>query len=197
MDQTVWWASGSFWRKAAIWVTGASLLALIFLSMDSVMKISAGSERVPAFTVINQRVDYVLNEQRHVQQPKIGGEQPLFGRKLDAEQAEALVRQGKLTVQAKNCMDCHTLLGNGAYYAPDLTKAWLDPSWGTADDREKAMLDFLLDPVENARNQMGRRMPNLHLTEDEAKSVAGFLKWMAAIDTNGFPYNFTPMKQEN
>jgi nitric oxide reductase subunit C len=59
------------------------------------------------------------------------------------------------------------------------------------------MLDFLLDPVENARNQMGRRMPNLHLTEDEAKSVTGFLKWMAAIDTNGFPYNFTPMKQEN
>ncbi len=27
-------------------------------------------------------------------------------------------------------MNCHTLLGNGAYYAPDLTKAWLDPAWG-------------------------------------------------------------------
>ena len=33
----------------------------------------------------------------------------------------------ELTMQAKNCMGCHTLLGNGAYYAPDLTKAWLDP----------------------------------------------------------------------
>jgi nitric oxide reductase subunit C len=197
MDQTAWWASGSFWRKAAIWVTGASLVALMFLSVDSLMKISPGSERVPAFTVVNQRIDYVLNEERHVQQPKIGAEQPLFGRKLDAEQAEALVRQGKLTVQAKNCMDCHTLLGNGAYYAPDLTKAWLDPSWGTAAEREKAMMDFLLDPTDNARNTLGRRMPNLHLTEDEAKSVTGFLKWMAAIDTNGFPYNFTAMKQEN
>ncbi|TAK86488.1 MAG: cytochrome c [Betaproteobacteria bacterium] len=197
MDQTAWWASGSFWRKTAIWVTGASLVALIFLSIDSLVKISAGSQRVPAYTVVNQRVDYVLNEERHVQQPKIGAEQPLFGRKLDAEQAEALVRHGKLTVQAKNCMDCHTLLGNGAYYAPDLTKAWLDPAWGSAAEREKAMVEFLLDPTDNARNTLGRRMPNLHLTEDEAKSVTGFLKWMAAIDTNGFPYNFTPMKQEN
>jgi nitric oxide reductase subunit C len=197
MDQTGWWASGSFWRKAAIWVTGASLVALLFLSVDSLVKISAGSERVPAYTAINHRIDYVLNEERHVQQPRLGAEQPLFGRKLDAEQAEALVRQGKLTVQAKNCMDCHTLLGNGAYYAPDLTKAWLDPMWGAASEREQEMLAFLLDPTEKLHNVLGRRMPNLHLTQDEAKAVTGFLKWMAAIDTNGFPYNFTPIKQEN
>lgn len=197
MDQTAWWASSSFWRKAAVWVTGASMVALVFLSFDSLVKISAGSERVPAYTVINQRIDYVFNEERFVQQPKIGAEEPLFGQKLDAERAEALVRQGKLTVQAKNCMDCHTLLGNGAYFAPDLTKAWLDPAWGDAQAREKEMVAFLLDPTDSARNTLGRRMPNLHLTQDEAKAVTGFLKWMSAIDTNGFPYNFTPMKQEN
>jgi nitric oxide reductase subunit C len=180
MDQTIWWASATFWRKAAVWVTGASLVALAFLSLDSLRKISAGGERVPAYTVVNHRIDYVLNEERHVQQPRIGAEQPLFGRKLDAGEAEALVRRGKLTVQAKNCMDCHTLLGNGAYYAPDLTKAWLDPAWGSAKEREKAMLEFLLDPSDSARNTLGRRMPNLQLTEDEAKSVTGFLKWMAA-----------------
>ena len=33
-------------------------------------------------------------------------------------------------------------------------------------------------------------MPNLHITEDEAKGVVAFLKWMSSIDTNGFPYNF-------
>src|SRR3970040_634466 len=146
MDQPAWWASRSYWRKAAIWVTGASLVALVFLSMDSLVKISAGSQRVPAYSVINQRIDYVFNEERRVQQPQIGPEQPLFGQKLGAEQAEALVRQGKLTVQAKNCMNCHTLLGNGAYFAPDLTKAWLDPMWGTASEREQQMVDFMLDP---------------------------------------------------
>ena len=197
MDQTAWWASGSFWRKAAIWVTGVSMVALVFLSLDSLVKISAGSQRVPAYTVVNHRIDYVFNEERRVQQPQIGPEQPLFGRKLDAEQAEALVRQGKLTVQAKNCMDCHTLLGNGAYFAPDLTKAWLDPLWGAANEREQQMVDFMLDPTDKPHNVLGRRMPNLHLTRDEAQAVTGFLKWMSAIDTNGFPYNFTSMKQEN
>jgi len=197
MDQPAWWASPSYWRKAAIWVTGVSLVALVFLSMDSLVKISVGSERVPAYSVINHRIDYVFNEERHVQQPQIGPEQPLFGKKLTAEQAEALVRQGKLTVQAKNCMDCHTLLGNGAYFAPDLTKAWLDPMWGAPEAREQQMVDFLLDPSDKLHNVLGRRMPNLHLTQDEARAVTGFLKWMASIDTNGFPYNFTPMKQEN
>lgn len=197
MDQAAWWASGSFWRKAAIWVTGVSMVALVFLSLDSLVKISAGSQRVPAYTVVNHRIDYVFNEERRVQQPQIGPEQPLFGRKLDAEQAEALVRQGKLTVQAKNCMNCHTLLGNGAYFAPDLTKAWLDPLWGAANEREQQMVDFMLDPTDKPHNVLGRCMPNLHLTRDEAQAVTGFLKWMSAIDTNGFPYNFTSMKQEN
>jgi nitric oxide reductase subunit C len=45
------------------------------------------------------------------------------------EEAMALLNLGKLASQTKNCMNCHTLLGNGAYYAPDLTKAWLDPMW--------------------------------------------------------------------
>ncbi|OGA25452.1 MAG: cytochrome C [Betaproteobacteria bacterium RIFCSPLOWO2_02_FULL_67_19] len=197
MDQPVWWSSGPFWRKTAVWVTGASLVALVFLSIDSLRQISVGSPRVPAYTVINQRIDYVFDEVRRVQQPRIGAQQPLFGQILNAQQAEALVRHGKLTVQAKNCMDCHTLLGNGAYFAPDLTKAWLDPYWETAAVREQQMVEFLLDPTDKLHNALGRRMPNLHLTQDEAKAVTGFLKWMSSIDTNGFPYNFTSIKQES
>lgn len=48
---------------------------------------------------------------------------------------------GKRVFQSFNCMGCHTLVGNGAYFAPDLTKlygqvgpAWLEaflPSAGT------------------------------------------------------------------
>ncbi|TAL75239.1 MAG: c-type cytochrome [Rhodanobacter sp.] len=38
---------------------------------------------------------------------------------------------GKRVFQAYNCMDCHTLVGNGAYLAPDLTKEYQDagPAW--------------------------------------------------------------------
>lgn len=38
---------------------------------------------------------------------------------------------GKRVFQAYNCMDCHTLVGNGAYFAPDLTKEYasVGPAW--------------------------------------------------------------------
>jgi len=196
MDIHPWWSSESFWRKTAVVVTGASFVVLIVLTMDSLSKMSVGSARVPAYAVINQRIDYVFNDARRVQEPRIGPAQPLFGEQLSEEAAEALVRHGKLTIQAKNCMDCHTLLGNGAYYAPDLTKAWLDPYWGSPETREEAMVQFLMDPSDKLFNALERRMPNLHLTRDESRAVVAFLKWMSAIDTNGFPYNFVPLKQE-
>ncbi len=192
-----WWASESFWKKMAIWITAASAVVLIFLTFDTVAKITAGSKRVPAYSVINHRIDYVFDEKRNHQVPVIGPEEPLFGRKLSEEEAAALVSKGKLTVQAKNCMNCHTLLGNGAYYAPDLTKAWLDPAWGSKEVREQLMVDFLIDPSDKLHNVLGRRMPKLGITEEEAHAVVAFLKWMSAIDTNGFPANFKPIEQSD
>lgn len=197
MSQAPWWASESFWRKTAIWVTAGSFVVLIFLTFDTMSQITAGTKRVPAYSVINQRIDYVFNKQRNFQVPVIGVEEPLFGKKLTEQEAEAMVSHGKLTTQAKNCMNCHTLLGNGAYYAPDLTKSWLDPMWGSPAVREQLMVEFLMNPQDRLHNVTGRRMPNLGITEDEARATVAFLKWMSSIDTNGFPYNFKPIKQEN
>ncbi len=41
---------------------------------------------------------------------------------------------GKRVFQAYNCMGCHTVVGNGAYFAPDLTKEYANagPAWITA-----------------------------------------------------------------
>jgi len=185
------WASENFWKKVAIWVTSGSFLLLIVLTLDSMAQVSAGSKRVPAYSVINQQVDYRFDKAANHYMPVIGGEQPLFGKKLTEAEAEALVDLGKKTTQAKNCMNCHTILGNGAYYAPDLTKAWLDPGWIDEANRETQMLAFLKDPPNHARTfGSGRRMPNLGITDAEAKGVVAFLKWMSTIDTNGFPHNF-------
>ena len=84
---------------------------------------------------------------------------------------------------------------NGAYYAPDLTKAWLDPAWeqiwipatGKAT-KEEAMAEFLMHP--DKYPTWRRQMPNLKITEEEARATVAYLKWIAAIDTNGFPYGF-------
>jgi nitric oxide reductase subunit C len=197
MSNTPRWASEDFWRKLAIWVTAGMFVVLIILTLDTTASIEAGSSRVPAYSVINHRIYYRFDQDRDKQIPVIGDEAPLFGKRLSDEDAEALVNKGKLTLQAKNCINCHTILGNGAYYAPDLTKAWLDPAWGAEVVREQLMIAFLLDPTSNARGfGTSRRMPKLGITEEEARGLVAFLKWTAAIDTNGFPRNFTPIAQE-
>ncbi len=192
------WASESFWKKMAVWVTAGSFLILVVLTFDTLKQTTAGSERVPAYSVINKKIDYQFDKKLRKFMPIIGGEELLFGQTFTEEQAEQLVTLGKKTTQSKNCMNCHTLLGNGAYYAPDLTKAWLDQGWLTVELREEQMLKFLLDPEKNARTfGTGRKMPNLGITEEEAKGIVAFLKWMSSIDTNGFPYNFTTIYAED
>ncbi|MGB6241277.1 MAG: c-type cytochrome [Castellaniella sp.] len=44
---------------------------------------------------------------------------------------EADAVQGKRVFQAYNCMGCHTIVGNGAYFGPDLTRIYADagPAW--------------------------------------------------------------------
>lgn len=196
MNDTPRWASETFWKKAAIWVTAGSFVVLIVLTFDSMAKTQAGGDRVPAYSVINQKIDYRYDEGKKRFQPVIKGEQPLFGKKLDEAAAEELVTLGKKTTQAKNCINCHTILGNGAYYAPDLTKAWLDPGWIDEANRENLMLSFLQNPGKNARAfNGGRKMPDLGITEPEARGIVAYLKWMSAIDTNGFPHNFVTLTQ--
>lgn len=197
MNSTPYWASESFWKKTAIWITAGAFLILIVLTFDSLSKTAAGSKRVPNYSVINKKIDYQFQENLHKSTPVIGDTELLFGQEYSEQEAEALVTLGKKTIQAKNCMNCHTLLGNGAYFAPDLTKSWLDKGWISTATREDMMMKFLMDPGKNARTYgSNRRMPNLNITEEEAKGVIAFLKWMSSIDTNGFPYNFKTINAE-
>ncbi len=197
------WTSIPFWRRSAAWVTGFASILLIWLTFDTLGQISMGTDadikagttkRVPAPTVINYHIDYQYSKKRGCEVPVIGPEEKFFGKTWSPEDAAKLLHLGKLTSQAKNCMDCHTLLGNGAYYAPDLTKAWLDPNWKAMGffgkpTKEEGIAYFLQHPSENSIHT--RRMPNLGITEEEAKGLVAFLKHMSSIDTNGFPRNFS------
>ena len=200
------WTSISFWRRSAAWVTGFATILLIWLTFDTIGQIRMGTDeelaqgikrRIPAPTVVNYKIDYKYDEKRGLEAPVIGPEkEPLFGKELSPEEAAKMLRHGKLTQQAKNCMDCHTLLGNGAYYAPDLTKAWLDPMWEKTmpamtgkKTKEEAMVEFLMHPEKYPTH--ARMMPNLKITEEEAKALVVFLKHMSSIDTNGYPRGFS------
>jgi nitric oxide reductase subunit C len=200
------WSSIPFWRRSAAWVTGFAVVLLIWLTFDTMGQISMGTDddlkngvtkRVPAPTVINYKISYEMNAKRGHEVPVIGEKEPFFGKEQSVDEAAALLHIGKLTSQSKNCMNCHTLLGNGAYYAPDLTKAWLDPAWSESgpmmamtgkSTREEAIAEFLVNPSKYPTH--ARMMPNLGITADEAKGLVAFLKHMSSIDTNGFPRNF-------
>jgi nitric oxide reductase subunit C len=204
------WGSNSFWQRSAAWVTGFASILLIWLTFNTGAQITMGSaddlangvtKRVPSASVINYHITYEMNDKRGHEAPVIGDKEPFFGKDWSEDEAASLLHLGKLTSQSKNCMNCHTLLGNGAYYAPDLTKAWLDPAW--SDDgaylgmtgkstREEAMAEFLQHPSQYPSH--ARMMPNLGITADEAQGLVAFLKHMSSIDTNGFPRNFGRMK---
>ncbi len=205
------WSDNRFWQRSATWVTGFASLLLIWLTFDTSSQIAMGNDedikngvtkRVPGPTVINYKVTYEFSAKRGHEVPVIGEKELFFGRSDYSEkEAGALLHLGKLGSQAKNCMDCHTLLGNGAYYAPDLTKAWLDPAWGPngalqamtgKNTKEEAMAEFLQHP--NLYPTHARMMPDLGITAEEAKGLVAFLKHMSSIDTNGFPRNFGHME---
>jgi nitric oxide reductase subunit C len=87
------------------------------------------------------------------------------------------VARGKAVFQRRNCNDCHTILGIGGYFAPDLTKV--------ADQRDAAWLTrFLADP---AAAKPGTTMPDQHLDPAQVADLVAFLDWVSHIDTNGWP----------
>lgn len=105
-------------------------------------------------------------------------------------QFPALTNEDKLTPQViagkdvwhkYNCTNCHTLLGEGAYYAPDLTKI--------AQQRGPDYLRaFLKDPSLFYDEQKVRRvMPRQDLSAQEIDDVIAFLDWISRIDTQGWP----------
>src|SRR5262249_54520315 len=188
----------AFWRAGAISTVVVMSIVLAMLTIDSLAVIETGGANVPAYTVINRHIDYKFDAKRGYDVPVIGESEPLFGRVLDESAAAALIDKGKLVIQSRACIDCHTFFGNGAYFAPDLTKAWLDPAWELwqaitgATTREEALVRFLMDP-EKYRTWT-RTMPNLGITREEAEATVAYLKWMAAVDTNGFPPGFGRMR---
>lgn len=185
----------AFWRAGAISATAVMLVILGFLTVNSLAAISVGGSHTPLYSVINQEIAYRYDPAKGHDMPVIGKEQLLFGKHYDEAQAKALITRGKFVIQSRACMDCHTFLGVGAYYAPDLTKSWLDPAWKSqwmpmtqSTTREAAMVKFLMNP--DKYPTWNREMPNLHISKEGAEAVVAYLKWMSAIDTNGFPANF-------
>lgn len=99
----------------------------------------------------------------------------------NAAAIDATVIAGKDVWHRRNCINCHTLLGEGAYYAPDLTQI-------TAHRGADYLRQFLKDPSRFYSEERDRRlMPSLDLSDQEISAVIAFLGWVSKIDTQGWP----------
>lgn len=104
-----------------------------------------------------------------------------FGELTHADKMSAQVVAGKDVWHHNNCINCHTLLGEGAYYAPDLTKI-------TQQRGEAYLSAFLKDPSKFYSEERHRRlMPDPELSDTEIDNVIAFLDWVSQIDNQGWP----------
>ena len=95
---------------------------------------------------------------------------------------------GKRVWEENSCINCHTLHGEGAYFAPELGNVMT--RWGVAENAEDAfqMLDGWIQ-AQPSGIPGRRQMPFFDLTEEETRGLAEFLRWADQTDLQGWPPN--------
>ena len=86
---------------------------------------------------------------------------------------------GKRAFEKYNCNDCHTILGFGAYYAPDLTRVVQRVG---ADG-----IRYRVKSPEVAFANSWRKMPNQKVSDQEIEDLVAFFDWVGEINNNDWP----------
>lgn len=98
------------------------------------------------------------------------------------------VIRGKHVWERNSCINCHTLLGEGAYFAPELGNVWV--RYGGRQHALGARMGLKAWMRSQPTRVEGRRqMPQFNLTEQELDDLIDFLEWTSRIDTLGWPPN--------
>ena len=98
----------------------------------------------------------------------------------NAHEITPAVIAGKQIWETRNCIGCHTLLGEGAYFAPELGNVY--PRRGP--EFIKAWMKAQPSKVPGRR-----QMPNFHLTDEQLDDLVAFLKYSSEIKTHNWPPN--------
>lgn len=92
----------------------------------------------------------------------------------------AQVALGKQVWERNDCIGCHTLLGEGAYFAPELGNVY--------QRRGPAFIKAWIK-AQPTRVPGRRQMPQFHLTDQELDALVAFLKWTSEVNTAKWPPN--------
>ena len=107
---------------------------------------------------------------------------------VDETQLTPSVAEGKHIWERNACIDCHTILGEGAYFAPELGNVWKryggDKDPAGARESLKAWMQAQPSGIEGRR-----QMPQFNLSEQQLDDLVEFLKWSNGINTENWPPN--------
>ncbi len=96
------------------------------------------------------------------------------------ENLTAQVAFGKRVWEDNDCVGCHTILGEGAYFAPELGNVY--------QRRGPAFIKAWIKAMPT--HAPGRRqMPQFNLSDEELDALVAFLKWTSEVNTGGWPPN--------
>lgn len=93
------------------------------------------------------------------------------------------VAHGKRLWEINNCVGCHTLLGEGAYFAPELGNVY--KRFGNSTEAIKGFI--MSRPKDGIPGR--RSMPQFNFNDEELEALAQFLKYSSEINTQNWPPN--------
>jgi len=93
------------------------------------------------------------------------------------------IARGKALWEQNDCIGCHTILGEGAYFAPELGNVYV--RFGKNKEAIKAFIQSR--PAEGIPGR--RSMPQFNFSDQDLDAIAEFLKYSSEINTNNWPPN--------
>lgn len=96
-----------------------------------------------------------------------------------ADRLSDTVVAGKKAFEKHNCNDCHTILGFGGYYAPDLTRVM--QRIGEVGVR------YRIRHPELAFAASMRKMPRQDISDADTENILSFFNWVGGIDNGDWP----------
>jgi len=98
------------------------------------------------------------------------------------------VGHGKRLWEKHACVNCHTILGEGAYFAPELGNVWV--RYGGRADPAQARETLIAWFKNQPSGVPGRRqMPDFKMNDQELNDLVDFLEWTSRINTQNWPPN--------
>jgi nitric oxide reductase subunit C len=105
-------------------------------------------------------------------------------RSNQANMTESVVA-GKALWEKNNCVGCHTLIGEGAYYAPELMNVFQRRGDGNEANFRNYMQGWMAAQPLSEPNR--RKMPQFNLTAEEVDNLSDFLIWTSKVNANQWP----------